>query len=389
MLARGHRTANSVFGAVALLVGTAVGAGIFGLPYVFVQSGVAVGIVYVMGLGAILGLVNLAYGEVVLSTEGTHQFTAYVQRYLGSRWRIIAIVSMCIGFYGALSAYVLEVSNLLYTLLGQFMSFSRIELGLVYFALVATALFIGLRAITPVEKTLMIIMITLITSLVFVGIPYIDLTHYATLIKPSALFLPYGVVLFALSAASAVPDMKEVLHKNLTGLRKAILIGSIIPIVIYIIFATVVVGITGPNTSESAIVGLGLVLGPTALVIGALFGCVTMTTSFLVLGLALRETYQFDFKLHPLLAWCLVITPPLLFLLVQWLSFIEILGISGALIGGLNGIMIMHMHQRLRTIHHRPSEFTVTQSRIVHALTYLIFIGGITYEGWIVVQRLS
>lgn len=389
MFARSHRTPNSVFGAVALLVGTAVGAGIFGLPYVFFQAGVGIGLVYVIGLGAVLGLVNLAYGEVVLSTEGTHQFTAYVQRYLGKRWRILAIVSICIGLYGALSAYVIEVSNLLYTLVGQFVPISRIELGLVYFTLVATALFIGLRAITPVEKILMVVMLSLITGLVIVGLPYVDSVNYQPLVKPSAVFLPYGVVLFALSAASAVPDMKKVLQKRLTGLHQAIMIGSIIPVVIYAIFATVVVGITGTATTESAVVGLGTVLGPNALVIGALFGCVTMTTSFLVLGLVLRETYQFDFKLHPLLAWCLVVIPPLLFLLFQWLSFIEILGLSGALIGGLDGIMIMHMHQRLRSVQHRPSEFTITQSRIVHTLTYLVFIGGIAYEAWIVIQRLS
>ncbi|EKD79465.1 MAG: hypothetical protein ACD_41C00063G0001, partial [uncultured bacterium] len=134
---------------------------------------------------------------------------------------------------------------------------------------------------------------------------------------------------------------------------------------------------------------LGAVLGPTALVIGALFGCVTMTTSFLVSGMVLRETYQYDLKLHPLVAWCLVLTPPLLLLIFQWLSFIEILGISGALIGGLDGIMIMHMHQRLRTVHHQPSKFTITQSRLVHGLTYGVFIGGIAYEAWIVIQRLS
>lgn len=388
MFARGQRRPSTVFGAVALLVGTAVGAGIFGLPYVFSQAGVAVGITYVLGLGAVLGLVNLAYGEVVVSTAGTHQFTAYVQRYLGERWRILAIASLCIGLYGALSAYTLEVSHLLSIVVGSALPFSQTQLGLLYLAGVGSALFIGLRAITPVEKILMIVMISLITVLIVTGIPYVQLSNYQV-VNPSRIFLPYGVVLFALSAASAVPDMKRVLERNLAGLRPAIVIGSIIPIVIYIAFATVAVGITGAATSESAVEGIGAVLGPTAFTIGALFGCVTMTTSFLVSGMVLRETFQFDFKLHPLLSWCLVMLPPLLFLVFRWLSFIEILGISGALIGGLDGIMIMHMHQRLRTVHHLPSRFTVTQSRLVHGLTYAVFIGGIAYEAWIVIQRLS
>ena len=389
MLARGHRRPSTVFGAVALLVGTAVGAGIFGLPYVFSQAGVAIGIAYVLGLGAVLGLVNLAYGEVVLSTEGTHQFTAYVQRYLGQRWRIVAVLSLCIGLYGALSAYTLEVSHLLSVLLAPYVSLSQIPLGLIYLAVVGAALFIGLRAITPVEKILMIVMLSLITGLVVIGIPRVEPHNYVTAISPSAIFLPYGVVLFALSAASAVPDMKRVLQHHFGGLRRAIVIGSIIPVIVYIVFATVVVGITGTATTPSAVEGLGSILGPTALTIGAIFGCVTMTTSFLVSGMVLRETYQFDFKLRPWLAWVLVMTPPLLFLLFQWLSFIEILGISGALIGGLDGILIMHMHQRLRTVQHRPSAFTVTQSLVVPGLAYAVFIGGIVYEAWIIFQRLS
>ena len=62
MFARGHRRPSTVWGRGAV-GGTAVGAGIFGLPYVFAQAGVAVGVTYVLGLGAVLGLVNLAYGS--------------------------------------------------------------------------------------------------------------------------------------------------------------------------------------------------------------------------------------------------------------------------------------------------------------------------------------
>lgn len=389
MLARGARQPSSLFGAVALMVGTAVGAGIFALPYVFSQAGVLVGLGYLLGLGALLTLVNLAYGEVALSTPGHHQFTAYVERYLGKRWRVLAVLSMGIGFYGALSAYVVEVSNLLYTLLGDVIALSPVGLGLIYFSLVAAALLIGLRAITPVEKILMLVMLGLVSSLIVVGLPHINISNYQRLANPTALFLPYGVVLFALAAASAVPDMKAVLAQQLPQLRRAILIGSIIPMIIYAVFATVVFGMTGAATSPSAVVGLGTVLGPWAVVIGAIFGCVTMTTSFLVLGMALREMYQLDLKLPGWLAWLLTILPPLGFLVFQWLTFVEILGLSGALIGGLDGIMIMQMHRRLRTVQHRSSEFTVTQSRVLHLLTYLVFAGGIAYEIWIVAERLS
>lgn len=370
------------------MVGTAVGAGIFALPYTFAHAGTVVGLGYLVALGAILTLVNLAYGEVVSGTDGNHQYTAYVERYLGKRWKRLALLSMCLSFYGALSAYAVEVSTLLHDLLDAWIPLTRIQFGLIYFVLVSAALFIGLRAVTSVDKILMVIMLSLIALFVIVGIPHMDLSNLE-IAHPEALFLPYGVVLFALTAASAVPDMKRVLQDQPERLKKAIMYGSIIPVIVYIVFTLVAVGITGANTTESSIIGLGQVLGPTALVMGSIFGCITMTTAFLVLGLALREMYQFDMKFHAWVAWLLVIVPPLAILLLNWLSFIEILGISGAIVGGIDGIIIMHMHRRFKSSKHQASALTVTQSTIIHVLAYLVFAGGIAYESWIVFQRLS
>ncbi len=370
------------------MVGTAVGAGIFALPYTFAKAGTVVGLGYLVALGAILTLVNLAYGEVVSGTEGNHQYTAYVERYLGKKWKRVALLSMCLSFYGALSAYTVEVSTLLESLLGEWVALTRVQFGLIYFVLVSSALFIGLRAVTAVDKILMIAMLGLIATFVIIGIPHVQLANLE-IAHSEALFLPYGVVLFALTAASAVPDMKRVLHDQTHRLKKAILYGSLIPVIVYVVFTLVAVGITGQATTESSILGLGEILGPTALVLGAIFGCITMTTAFLVLGLALREMYQFDMKLHPSVSWLLVVVPPLLTLLLNWLSFVEILGISGAIVGGVDGILIMHMHRKFRLAQHQPSAFTVSQSLVIHALAYLVFAGGIAYETWIVLQRLS
>lgn len=369
------------------MVGTAVGAGIFGLPYVFVRSGYGLGVCYVIVLGAILMLVNLAYGEVVLATKDSHQFPVYVEKYLGKRWKYLAIASMFIGFYGALAAYLLEVSHLLTALLQPFLGGTELIYLFCYTIVIASTLYIGLRAVSNLEKILMIAMLSLVSILVIAGWPYLHVNNYV-IVSGSSFFLPYGVVLFALSAASAVPDMKNILVKRLSKLKTAIIIGSCIPIVVYIAFTAIVVGITGASTTESSLVGLGQALGKPILIFGSIFGIITMSTSFLMLGLVLKEVYMYDFKWPPLAAWVSVMIPPLLIVLLNWLSFIEILGISGALIGGLDGIMIMKMHRQIHANQDRHSEFTITQSRLVHAFSYIVFIGGITYEVYAVAQRL-
>ncbi len=388
MLTKKPHQPSSVFAAIALMVGTAVGAGIFGLPFVFAQSGYAIGVSYVIGLGAVLGLVNLAYGEVVLATAGTHQFPVYVEKYLGKRWKYLAIVSTFIGFYGALAAYLLEVSHLLANLLQPIIGGDRFWYLLAYAGIMAIALLIGLRAVSLFERILMIGMLLLIMLLIIGGWPYLQPANFNPTANWQNFFLPYGVVLFASASASAVPDMKNILSRQPQRLQLAIIVGSCVPVIVYLIFTLMVVGITGSATSESALVGLGEALGWPVLIFGSLFGVITMSTAFLMLGLVLKEIYLYDFHWPPLLGWLAVILPPLLLVINNWLSFIEILGISGALIGGIDGVVIMKMHRQVHARQDRPSAFTITQSRLVHYLTYLVFIGGIGYEFYVVVKHL-
>lgn len=388
MFTRDRHRPNSVFGAAALLIGNAVGAGIFALPYVMSKSGWGIGVLYILVLGFILLFVNLAYGEVVLSTAGKHQFPVYVEHYLGKNWKRVAVLSTFIGLNGALMAYVDEVGNLLNVLFHPVFGGSAIGYSILFWGVMALALWFGLRAVANLEKVLVIVMLGLVSTLFVAGWPHIIWANLAE-IHTENIFLPYGVVLFALAAASAIPDMKEVLQNHFKRLQTAIVIGSIVPMVVYILFITVVVGLTGHGTTESSVVGLGRVFGGIALTFGTIFGIVTMSTSFMVLGVILKEVYELDFKLRKITAWLLVIVPPFVIVVFKLLTFIQILGISGALIGGLDGIMIMKMHRHLLQRQDRQSEFTITQSRIIHLITYIVFGFGIVYEIYVVAIRLS
>ena len=89
------------------LTGTIIGAGILGLPYVFSQSGILVGIFWLIVLGIIMTFVNLCLGEVCLRTKEKHQLIGYSKKYLskiGSRLMLFALI---FGVYSALIAYLI------------------------------------------------------------------------------------------------------------------------------------------------------------------------------------------------------------------------------------------------------------------------------------------
>ena len=70
------------YAAIATLVGTIIGAGVLGIPYVISQAGFITGLVNLVILGVAVLLLYLFVGEVVLRTRGNHQLTGYAEIYL-------------------------------------------------------------------------------------------------------------------------------------------------------------------------------------------------------------------------------------------------------------------------------------------------------------------
>jgi tyrosine-specific transport protein len=316
---------------------------------------------------------------VVLSTNGSHQLPYYAEKYLGKRWKYLAIATIFIGFYGALSAYLIEIGNLLKKLIQPVIDLSSIQCSLIYVLFIAIALYIGLRAVASVDRIMMLGSFAIIILFIIIGLPQLKTEALYTL-NSDYLFLPYGVVLFALASAAAVPDVKNILINNKPALKKAILVGSLIPVFVYLAFVAVTLSICDSNITENALIGLGQVLGRPALVFGAIFGMITMTTSFLLLGLVLKETYIYDLRQPAHRAWLLVIIPPIIILLGNFLSFVELLGLTGGLLGGCEGIIITRMHQKINQKSDQAAEYHITQASWLHYVLYLVFTCGIVYQ---------
>src|SRR6056297_2868292 len=104
--------------AVSVLMGTVVGAGIFGLPYVIAQVGFVVGLGYLCLFAAVFLVVNLCYGEIVLRTKPSLEMPGFVKKYLGNWGKVVITLSLMLGIYGAMVAYTIGVGGFLKEILG-------------------------------------------------------------------------------------------------------------------------------------------------------------------------------------------------------------------------------------------------------------------------------
>jgi tyrosine-specific transport protein len=147
----------------------------------------------------------------------------------------------------------------------------------------------------------------------------------------------------------------------------------------YIFFTFVIVGSMGSETTEIATVGLAELLGQKMFILGNIFAVLAMATSFLTLGLALKEMYNYDYHINEKLSWLLTIAPPLILFFLLEKSFVGIIGLTGGIGMGLEGILVVLMYRKAKKIGARKPEYKMKSFPPIEYALIIIFLMGIIY----------
>jgi amino acid permease len=363
--------------AVAVLMGSIVGVGIFGIPFAFAKAGFLTGFLFLIGLATVTLFLNLAYGEIILRTNRSHGLVGYAGIYLGKMWKKVTFFTFILSSYSALLAYIIVGGEFLSNILSFQFYFSSGTLSFVFFLAGALAIAGGLKIVSTIDVGMFFLYIVGALLVLVWGWPHLQLSNL-TVIHKEFWFLPYGVLLFALSGSSIVLQ-REVLDGQEFRLKKAITWGTIIPALIYAIFAFSVVGISGDATSPEAFSGLLLFLGPSVIWFGSIFGLLAIFTSFLTLGAVLLESFRYDFKIKKFLAWLWVVLPP--WLMFSWgaNNFINVINLAGAVAIGWQSIIFIFIYSKVKRMGHRIPEYSLNLPKIFWYGLIALSAFGIVY----------
>lgn len=362
--------------AVAILLGSAIGAGVLGIPYIAAQSGFLIALAYIFVLGLTVLLVNLYLGEVSLRTKEDHQIAGYAEKYLGKRGRRITQIAVVLGIYASLIAYMIGIGQSLSFLI--FENLSRSLLLSILTGLVMSAfLFGGLKTLKNFEKIGVTIILFLLALIFLIFFKDVQMTNLAY-INTANLFLPFGVILFSFMCFHSIPEVRLVLKNRKKLIKPSIIIAAVVGILFYSIFAFIITGSQGLNTPQIATLGLGKIF------IG--LGILTMFTSYLAVGNALLEDFEYDEKMTKRKSWFLAaIFPIILFVLIQlvaseFLSFTRILSIGGVLSGGTIAIVSLLMVKKAKKHADRRPEYSIPINKFIVGALVLIFLVGVIIE---------
>lgn len=366
---------------IATLTGTIIGAGVLGMPYVMAKAGFLTGTLALLALGIIVLFMYLYLGEIALRTKGNHQLTGYAEIYLGKWGKRLMFLTMVIGIYGALAAYLIGSSETLSKLFGG----SQGNWLMAYFLIISAIIYFGLKWVEKCEIFLGIFLLAAILLITFTAMGHVDLNNLKEF-SMGKIFMPYGVLLFAYLGMAAIPEVKEEMASNLKDMKKAVIIGAAIPIAIYFLFSLAVVGSVGLEKFNSldaneriATIALSSVVGEKIFLVGNLFAILAMATSFLALGVALKEMFIFDYRLSHSRAWALTMIIPLIIVLLGFTDFIGALSLTGIFAGGIEGILIVLMALNAKKLGNRNPEYTVPINLPAAVILILVFVAGAVF----------
>lgn len=362
---------GSLFTAVSIISGTCIGAGFLGIPYVAAKAGFFVTMVYLILIGGAILLVNLYLGETLLRTKGDHQLTGYVYKYLGKNGKRIMLFASQFLIYSALVAYMLGVGESV-----SFMFFGNLNhsvlIGAGFGVIMSLFLIGGMSSETKIEKFGVSIALALLFLIFFIFFKRIDLNNLYTF-DINNIFLPLGVILFSTMSFFALPEAKLILNNNKKLMKKAIIIGTILPIIFYALFTFLVVGFKGAETPQIATLALGNIF--------ILLGIIAIFTSYMALAVALQQTHIFDLKHSKKRAWILSgIYPIGIFLITRlfdFFSFINILSIAGIVSGGIIGILILASIKKAKKNGDRTPEYQIKINNFIIGVLSILFLLGI------------
>jgi len=326
--------------ASADLVGSIIGVGIFGVPYAISRVGLAPALIFFFVLGGIQLLQHFYLAEAAMACPDKLRLTGLVARYVGPRARWVAAVANICGLWVGMVAYIIVGGEFLSVLLKPFLGGQPFVYQIAW-ALAATAIiYFSLKVITRLGFLTVSALIIAFLLIFIRATPAIHAANFA-LLDLKDVFLPYGVLLFSLSGYPAILEMEDILEGKHEHYRRSVLVGSLVGAFLTLAFGLVVYGVTGAATTEDAVTGLKTVLGGNIATLAALLGFLAIVNCYLRVGVYLRHTFQYDFKLRRFVAWLLAAAVPVGVFLLGAKSFVSMISFSGAVFGGVTAIMIV------------------------------------------------
>ena len=340
---------NHFFGGILLISGTTIGAGMLALPVMTSFVGFFPSILIFSTCWLFMLLSAYFFLDVNLTFKEEANFISMVQKTIGNWGKILSWIIYLLLLYSLTAAYIAASAPLFASAIESLTGYQLpdflawLSLPILFGGFV----YLGTLGVDLMNRLLMVGLCFSFVLLVGFLPSHIDpqlLTHID--FSPTLIAIP--VVITSFGYHIIIPSLTTYMNHDRKKLRLALLLGSLIPLLIYILWEVVILGIV-PLEGKYSLVGAwkGGISATSPLVhivnnkwirIGAnFFSFFAIVTSFLGVTLSLSDFLTDGLKIKKswegrLFAWMLTFIPPILFVFTYERGFIIALEYAGAFV---------------------------------------------------------
>jgi tyrosine-specific transport protein len=338
---------NKLFGGILLVSGTTIGAGMLALPVCTGLGGFIPSVFLICAYWMYMTFTAFLMLEVTLWMGKSTNLISMAKNTLGKGGEVVSWITYLFLLYSLTTAYFAGsgpiVTDFIYAVTGISVPFwvGSAPLLLIFGFFV----YRGTKSVDYVNRILMLGLVIAYFMMVVFLAPHVEkklLMH----VDVKYVWLGVSVIATSFGFHIIIPSLTTYLDRDISLLKKAILIGSIIPLIVYILWEFLALGIIplegsngireGYSQGENGAHLLTTVLGNTNLaMIARFFSFFAIVTSFLGVSLSLFDFLADGLRIPKtekgrIFLYIMTFAPPLLITLFNPKIFLTALEYAGA-----------------------------------------------------------
>ncbi|MBY0281453.1 MAG: aromatic amino acid transporter [Alphaproteobacteria bacterium] len=387
---------NRFLGATLIVAGTTIGAGMLALPMTSATAGFLNSTLLLIGMWIFMCFTALVTLEINLYFGEGASIATLSEKVFGKYGKWIASASLLLLFYALLAAYITGGSSFLKTGIESYTGTS------IPFFLLALPFTIGLgffvnsctQSVDYANRFIFLFKIIAFIAMVALLIPFVKTANLSTNQgNLSSMWLAAPIFFTSFGFHGSIPSLVNYIGPDPKALRSVIIIGSLIPLVVYLLWQTVTLGILPLSTVQSFgqennaavfIQHLNAITQKDTLDwLTNIFAFLAIATSFLGVAIGLfdytAETFRHNNTPKQRFQTSLItFLPPLFFALFYPDGFILALGYAAIALSVLAVLIPIAISIRLRYL---PwTGYKITTNIIILVIAFLMGVGIIAIE---------
>lgn len=346
------KTHGHLLGGTLLISGTMIGVGMLAMPVATGPSGFVPSIFVYLVTWVFMLCTGLLLLEACTWMPKGANFITLTEKLLGPTGKVLCWVVYLFLFITVLIAHIVGGGAIVREIIGD--NLSLVVTTLLYVLVFSPVIYLGAKAVDRLN--IVVVIGVVITYFLFIGLSVSEIRwEFLKFMDWSKVLFTFPVLFTAFTYQLIIPTLMDYMHHNVRRVRLAIIVGSIIPLFIYIVFEALILGIVpvDGDTGLQAAASLGqnaitplqyFVSSPKVFSVGKAFAFFALTVSYVPISLAYLDFLSDGLKVkskgvkRAILCLCIFIPPTLIAILNPKIFLVALSytgGISCATLFGL------------------------------------------------------